>query len=108
MPTKKAGEKYWTGDGFVRVKDGSKFEFTMVRVPQSGNYDMLIRYNVEVIVSCALSNFQRPHYVLSRCNKVHKSKHRDMTLIIVYGGARFPRSTLGITNRIITNCAWGL
>ena len=47
-PPKESKDKTWTGDGYVRVKDGSKFEFTMVRVPHSGNYDVVMRYKVEV------------------------------------------------------------
>ncbi|XP_065066667.1 laminin subunit beta-1-like [Rhopilema esculentum] len=37
-------KKIWTGDGYVLVKENSVFDFTMVRVPHSGNYDMVIRF----------------------------------------------------------------
>eukprot|EP00794_Sanderia_malayensis_P006149 gene6149-6855_t len=37
----------WTGDGHARVRQGSKFEFTMVRVPHSGKYDIIVRYKNE-------------------------------------------------------------
>ena len=54
IPPSDNKDKTWTGDGYVRVKDGSIFEFTMVRVPNSGNYDVVIRYKVEVSIKVIL------------------------------------------------------
>ena len=45
----------WTGDGYARVKEGNKLEFTMVRVPHSGNYDVIIRYKPKVRSASYLS-----------------------------------------------------
>ena len=44
-------KKIWTGDGYVLVKENSVFDFTMVRVPHSGNYDMVIRFQPQVSLS---------------------------------------------------------
>ena len=39
--------KTFTGDGFVRVGKGSEIQFPMVRVPSSGDYQIVIRYEAQ-------------------------------------------------------------
>lgn len=43
-------ERTWTGHGFVEVKEGSVIEFTMIRVPTTGKYSIVIRYDKKVLV----------------------------------------------------------
>ena len=79
IPPKDKKDKTWTGDGYVRVKNGSKFEFTMVRVPHSGNYDVVIRYKVEVsvfktVIGCVFTNFSFSAHRCISCNIVIRNR----------------------------------
>lgn len=37
----------WTGDGFVKVSRGSVIDFTRARVPETGHYNIIMRYDTQ-------------------------------------------------------------
>jgi methyl-accepting chemotaxis protein len=38
----------WTGPGFMRVMEGSALEFVVDEIPESGEYDIIIRYEAQM------------------------------------------------------------
>lgn len=40
----------WTGLGFMRVFEGSHLEFDVTDIPQSLEYDIVVRYEPQVII----------------------------------------------------------
>jgi len=40
----------WTGPGFMRVMEGSSLEFVIDEIQMSMDYDIIVRYETQVIV----------------------------------------------------------
>ena len=48
----------WTGPGFIRIREGGSIEFTIDDVVQSGEYDVILRY--EPLVSYGVQTWKVP------------------------------------------------
>ena len=51
-------DKTWTGDGYLKVKRGSVIDFTELRVPQTGDYNLVLRYDTLVSIQPFTYNFR--------------------------------------------------
>ena len=40
----------WTGPGFMRIAEGSSIEFVIDEIPVSMDYDIIIRYETQVMI----------------------------------------------------------
>jgi len=40
----------WTGPGFMRIMEGSSLEFVIDEIPVSMDYDIIVRYETQVLI----------------------------------------------------------
>lgn len=51
----------WTGTGLVRLYEGSALEFNINNIPNSGDYEVILRYEQPV---CTVNTLQTSGYFL--------------------------------------------